>query len=213
GHRARAAAYRRLLAAPAEGGGAASSPAPADALVCDLALTGMLAGGGSALRVYHAHNVEAKRWESAAPRVWRRAAWGARLAAIERRAVEASDVCVACTAEDAELLRSLHGAREVEVVANGYDETALRPAGPEARSRARAGIGVPAGAYVAAFVGGDWAPNHEALDWLVRQVMPRLAGEGVVLLAVGAVARRLAGVRAPWLVLRRETPDLAAVLA
>jgi hypothetical protein len=159
----------------------------------------MFAGAGKTLRVYHAHNVEAKRWESTAPRVIGRARWGAKLEALERRAVAESDLCVACTDEDADLLRSLHGAREVEVVANGYDETALAPPAAGARARARAELGITEDAYVAAFVGGDWGPNHEALAWLIEHILPRLANEGFVLLVVGAVARRHAGTRAPWL--------------
>ena len=235
GHRARAPHYWNVLREPgrelderlsearlseARLSNARSGQNSPDILMCDLALTGMFAGvpaheagRGSALRVYHAHNVEAQRWESTAPRVFGRAGWGAKLAALERRAVRESDLCVACTDEDAALLRSLHGAREVEVVANGYDETALSVPTAEARARARAALGIPADAYVVAFVGGDWAPNHEALTWLVERVLPRLASAGFVLLAVGAVARRHAGTRAHGLVARPETPDLAALLA
>lgn len=201
GHRARADRYRAVLGAGA------------DVLLCDLALTGLFPGAAGALRVYHAQNVESERWRTQAPRVWRRGHWGERLAAFERRAVQECEVCLACTDEDAALLRSVHGAREVEVVPNGYDETALAAPSPEARLRARRALGIPDDAYVAAFVGGDWAPNHEALALLVTRVMPALAGEAIVLLAVGAVARRLAGPREPWLVARPETRDLASVLA
>ncbi len=201
GHRARAGAYREAL------GGRA------DVLLCDLALTGLFRGASGPLRVYHAHNVEAERWRSTAPRVWRRAYWGGRLAELERRAVSESELCVACTDEDARLLRSLHGARDVEVVPNGYDETAFAPATAASRAAARHALGLPEHAYVAAFVGGDWAPNHEALAWLVERVMPALAADGFVLLAVGAVARRFTGRGERWLVLRPETPDLAPLLA
>jgi hypothetical protein len=201
GHRSRAPRYREVLGEPP------------DVLMCDLALTGMFAGAGEALRVYHAHNVEAERWRSVAPRVWGRERWGAELAELERRAVHESDCCVACTAEDAETLRSLHGARDVIVAENGYDEIGIRPVDAGARARAREALGIRRDAYVGAFVGGDWAPNHEALDWLVSDVMPKLAGEGFVLLAVGAVARRHVGRSEPWLVARSETPDLGAVLA
>jgi hypothetical protein len=206
GHRALAERYRRALGEPP------------DALMCDLSLTGMFAGAsapghGPALRVYHAHNVEAQRWESTAPPVLGRARWGVRLRALERRAVDESEVCVACTEEDADSLRALHGARDVLVIANGFDESTLRPPTPEARGSARKALGIPEQAYVAAFVGGDWAPNHAALAWLIEHILPRLAHEGFTLLAVGAVARRHAGTRAPWLVTRPETPDLASVLA
>ena len=211
GHRRRATAYRAVLGEPP------------DVLVCDLALTGLFQeagpglrtgpGASPTLRVYHAHNVEAERWRSVAPRVWGRDRWGVKLAELERRAVSESDCCVACTEEDAAALRSLHGARDVIVAENGYDETSIAPARAEARERARAALGIAPEAYVAAFVGGDWAPNHEALAWLVRDVMPGLAREGFVLLAVGAVAQRLAGHREPWLVARPASPDLGALLA
>ena len=201
GHRRRAGAYRAALGEPA------------DVLMCDLALTGLFTGTERTLRVYHAHNVESERWRSVAPRVWRQAHWGGKLAELERRAVHDSDCCVACTAEDAALLRSLHGARDVIVAENGYDETTIGPAGADARAASRAALGIPPEAYVAAFVGGDWEPNHEALAWLIDDVMPRLVGDGFVLLAVGAVARRHAGRREPWLVTHAETRDLGALLA
>ena len=210
GHRRRAARYRALL------GGSA------DVLMCDLALTGLFTDGparragpsaGAKLRVYHAHNVEAERWRSVAPRVLGRERWGERLTALERRAVQESHCCVACTEEDAALLRSLHGARDVIVAENGYDETRIAPASEASRARARATLGIPPDAYVAVFVGGDWAPNHEALAWLIADVMPGLANDRFVLLAVGAVARRHAERREPWLVTRAETPDLGALLA
>ena len=201
GHRARANAYRAVLG---------DRP---DVLMCDLGLTGLFPGAAPALRVYHAHNVEAERWRSVAPRVLGRERWGTKLAALERRAVEESDCCVACTEADATALRSIHGARDVIVAENGYDETSIAPARPEARAAARAALGIPADAYVAAFVGGDWGPNHDALDWLVSDLMPRLAPDGFVLLAVGAVAERLAGRSERWLVARPASPDLGALLA
>ena len=201
GHRARASAYRAALG---------DRP---DILMCDLGLTGLFPGAEPALRVYHAHNVEAERWNSVAPRILGRERWGTKLAALDRRAVEESDCCVACTEADATALRSIHGARDVIVAENGYDETSIAPARPEARAAARAALGIPADAYVAAFVGGDWGPNHEALDWLVSELMPRLAPDGFVLLAVGAVAERLAGRSERWLVARPASPDLGALLA
>ena len=201
GHRRRAGAYRAVL------GG---SP---DVLLCDLGLTGLFPGAERALRVYHAQNVEAESWRAVAPRVWGRERWAARLEEMERRAVRESDCCVACTEADAATLRSRYGARDVIVAGNGYDETSIAPASAQARASARAALGIAPDAYVAAFVGGDWAPNHEALDWLAREVMPGLAGEGFVLLAAGAVAQRLGGRSEPWLVARQATPDLGAILA
>ena len=202
GHRRRAGAYRAVLG---------ETP---DVLMCDLALTGLLEPDQARpLRVYHAHNVEAERWHSVAPRVLGRERWGVKLAELERRAVAESDCCVACTEEDAATLRSLHGARDVIVAENGYDETSIAPAGAKARAEARMALGIPENAYVAAFVGGDWAPNHDALTWLVEDLWPRLANDGFVLLAVGAVAERFSGRSERWLVSRPAAPDLGALLA
>ena len=74
-------------------------------------------------------------------------------------------------------------------------------------------LGLAPDAHVAAFVGGDWGANHEALAFLRREVAPRLADEGGVLLAVGGASRRLVGLREPGLLAVGETDDLGAVLA
>lgn len=200
GHRAHAGAFRRALGAPA------------DVLMCDLGLTALLHGASDTLRVYHAQNVEAVRWREAGPRVLARGHWARVMHDLERRAVAESDLTVVCTEEDAAQMRALHGAHEVEVIANGYDETVARPADAAARRRARQALGLSEGAYVMAFVGGDWSANHEALAFLRREVLPQVAREEVVLLAIGGVARALAEVREPGLVVVGEAPDLAAVL-
>lgn len=201
GHRARASAYARALGAEP------------DACLADLMLTGMLERPGAGLRVYHAQNVEAPLWAATGPRVLARAHWAGRLAAIERRAVEASDLCLACTDEDAAALRERYGAREVEVIPNGYDERVLAPPAPGARERARAALGIAPEAHVVAFAGGDWGPNRESLALLLDRVMPQLASEGIVLLVVGGIAAHAAGRREPWLRTVPATPDLGAVLA
>ena len=200
-HRRRAARYRAAL------GG---TP---DALLCELSLAGLLAGGGARLRVYTAHNVEADRFAAARPRLLRRAHWERALRTLEAGAVAGAQLVVACTDEDADRFRAAYGARDVEVIPNGFDETAIGPPPPGARERARAALGLEPGDYVAVFVGGDWAPNHEALARLVRDTLPPLAGEGVKLLVVGGVARALAGRREPWLRVRPPAPDLGALLA
>jgi glycosyltransferase involved in cell wall biosynthesis len=181
--------------------------------MCDLGMTGMLSGATDALRVYHAQNVEAVRWREAGPRLLAREHWARVMTTFERRAVATSDLTVVCTDEDAAQMRALHGAHDVEVIPNGYDETVLRPADAAARARARTALGIAPDAQVAAFVGGDWGANHEALAFLRREVAPRLAAEGGVLLAVGGASRRLVGLREPGLVAVGETDDLGAVLA
>lgn len=200
GHRAHAGAFRRALGPPA------------DVLMCDLGLTALLHGAPDTLRVYHAQNVEALRWREAGPRVLARGHWARVMSDLERRAVAESDLTVVCTDEDAAQMRALHGAHDVEVIANGYDETVARPADEASRQRARRTLGLAPDAYVIAFVGGDWSANHEALAFLRREVLPHVVDDGVVLLAIGGVARGLVGVRERGLVAVGETPDLGAVL-
>lgn len=202
GHRAHAARYAAAL-----GPGA-------DVLAADLNLAGLLARSGAPLRVHTSQNVEYDRFRSSAPPVARRAGWAERLRRLERRAVETAHLTVVCTDEDAARMRELYGvpAARLAVVPNGYDELRLSPPPPGARERARAALGLAADDYVAAFVGGDWGPNRDALALLVGRVLPALAADGVRLLVVGAVSRSLRGRREPWLVVAGEVPDLAPVL-
>lgn len=202
GHRANAARYAAAL-----GPGA-------DMLAADLNLAALLERAGAPLRVHTSHNVEYDRFRSSAPPVAGRAAWAARLRRLEQRAVEAAHLTVVCTDEDAARMRELYGVppTRLAVIPNGYDELRLAPPPPGARERARAALDLREGDYVAAFVGGDWGPNREALALLADRVMPALAAEGVRLLVVGAVGRALRGRREPWLVVAGEAPELAPLL-
>ncbi len=202
GHRANA---RRYAARLGEG---------ADVLTADLNVSAVLERGRAPLRVYTSHNVEYDRFRSAAPPVLARGAWANRLRRLEERAVQRAQLTVVCTDDDARRMRELYGVEEsrVLVIANGYDETELRPPGPQERERARAALGVGAADYVAVFVGADWGPNRQALALLTDRVMPALAADGVKLLVVGTVARALAGRRESWLIAHGEAPELLPLL-
>lgn len=202
GHRANAARYAAAL-----GPGA-------DVLAADLHLASLLEAARAPLKVHTSHNVEFDRFLSAAPPVAGRARWAERLRRLERRAVESAHLTVVCTDEDAARMRELYGlpGGRLEVVPNGFDETRLAPPSAAARAQARARFGFGEHDYVAAFVGADWGPNREALALLTERVLPALAGDGVRLLVVGAVGRRLAGRREPWLVVAGEAPELAPLL-
>jgi len=184
-----------------------------DVLMVDLALAGLLEPANG-LRVYHAHNVEYDHFRAAGPRLLGRDRWAERLRGLEARAVAHSDVVVAVSPADADRIAALYGIERarVEVVANGFDETAFRAPTPEARAAARAAAGFGAGDRVAVFVGSDHPHNREALALLVDRAMPRAAAAGVKLLAVGTVTRLLQGRREPWLVARPEVPDLLPAL-
>lgn len=202
GHRANRPAYRRAL-----GPGA-------DVLATDLALSGLLEGASVPLRVYTSQNVEYDRFVAGAPRLLARARWAERLRALEGAAVRRADLTVVCTDEDAARMRELHGADagRLAVVPNGFDETDLRAPAAAERQRARAALALGPDEYCAAFVGGDWGPNREALAWLLERVLPSLAGERFRLLVVGAVGRSIAGRREPWLITTGEAPELLPLL-
>lgn len=185
-----------------------------DVLAVGLGLSGLLAGSAAKLRVYASQNVEADRfWPEAArfssPRRWRE-----RMVSLERDTVQAAHVTVACTDEDAARFAERYGVgpERLVVIPNGWDERELSPPTAEARARARATFGFGEHDWVLAFVGGDWGPNREALAMLVDRVLPRVAGDGVKLLVVGAVGAALAGRREPWLAVAGEIADLASVL-
>lgn len=202
GHRANASRY------------AATLGAGADVLAADLNLASLLERSRAPLRVYTSHNVEYDRFRSAAPPVAWRARWAGRLRHLEQRAVDAAQLTVVCTDEDAVRMGELYGvpSARLAVVPNGFDETRLAAPNSTERSRARTALGFGERDYVAVFVGADWGPNRQALALLADRVFPALAADGVRLLVVGAVGRALAGRREPWLVIAGEAPELAPLL-
>lgn len=202
GHRANARRYAQAL------GG---TP---DVLSCELHLTGMLEASRARLRVYASQNVEADRFSSSPSRMIARSHWVSRLRALEGGAVRSADLTVACSEEDSARFRELYGARadQLIVVPNGFDERMSVPASAAEREAARAGLDLPADAHVALFVGADWGPNREALEFLTAQVLPPLASSGVRLVVAGSVSRALAGRREPWLRVLGRVDDLRPVL-
>jgi glycosyltransferase involved in cell wall biosynthesis len=165
----------------------------ADVVVADLALAGVLEHAGSALRVLHAHNVEYDHFRSAGPRVLARDAWAESLRGLEARACAFADLVVTVSAEDAERMHELYGvpAERLLTVANGYDESELRPPSPDERRRARAALGVADGDLVAVFVGSDVPHNQDGLKLLIEHVLPQCGSLGAVLVVVGSVTAAL----------------------
>ena len=96
------------------------------------------------------------------------------------------DSVVAVSREDAEVMRRVYGAREVEDVPTGVDTEFFRP-------RADAGEQRP---HELVFTGSmDWLPNEDAIRFFTEQVMPRIkrAVPDVTLTVVGRNP-------SPWLV-------------
>jgi glycosyltransferase involved in cell wall biosynthesis len=168
---------------------------------------------GSAKVVYSAHNVEQDqhRGEAAAAPLVR--PWGGRVAALERRAVRASDLVMACTEFDASRLAALYGDRPAfTVVPNGFDDALIRGDRPTIRQRMRNSLGIPADATALVFVGGRARHNQEALEFLERRVMPRLGAEARLLVA-GACAGEVPPSGDPSVLRLGYVDDLGAVLA
>ena len=141
--------------------------------------------------VYSAHNVE---YDFARARVRRSIVSDAalrRLASLERRAVRASALVVTCTGADAARMRELYGGgARVEVVPNGFDEALLDGDRRRERERVRASLGVAADQVVIVFVGGPAQHNRDAVQFLERELMPRLGGWARLVIAGQCAGRR-----------------------
>lgn len=189
-------------------------PGAPDVVIADIGVAGVLQGVRGALRVYHAHNVEFDHFVSAGPVVWLRDRWAQRFRSLEARACANADVVTVTGEPDAARMRELYAVPDsrIVVIPNGYDETAIRAPAASERAAARRALGFGDAEHVALFLGSDVPHNRAALEVLVQQVMPSLAGRGVRLLVVGSVANALAGRPEPWLTVLPETDDVVPAL-
>lgn len=135
---------------------------------------------------YVAHNVEVDFAAAHPPSLLPRAILG-RLAELERRAVQASDLVVTCTESDAERLRSLYGGTDYAVVPNGFDEELLGFDRAAWRADARGSLGFDPSERVLLFVGGPARHNRDAVAFLEQRLLPSLQ-PGVTLLVAGGCA-------------------------
>ena len=188
-------------------------PGRPDVLAAEFSLASLLGRAGARLDVYLSQNVEADFFATTADRLFLGRTWCARVRDRERRAVERAGLVVTVSEEDAERMIAVHGAEpaRLEVIPNGYDETALGPATTEQRARARAALALSPGDYEAVFVGSDVPHNREAARLLVETVGPEAARAGVVTIVAGGVSRAVTR-REPWLRVAGEVDDLATVL-
>lgn len=143
------------------------------------------------LRVYGSANVEhdfAHRRAAQFGRLRRRLADG--VANLERRVVATSDLVFACTGQDARRFEELYGVSDVAVVPNGFDDDLLSLDRAGLRARGRAQLGVGDDERLVVFVGGAADHNRQAVEFLERELAPRL-GDGTRLLVAGKVAGAL----------------------
>jgi glycosyltransferase involved in cell wall biosynthesis len=163
--------------------------------------------------VYSAHNVE-RDYLASQPSRWLapRAAMR-RLTALERRAVETSDLVLTCTDTDGERLVALYGRPpRLEVIPNGFHQGLTASERARLRASARPALGLSEEETALVFVGGPALHNRRAVRFLEEEVVPR-ADRGAILLVVGQSGGRrdLAGSRS----VRRlgVVDDLRPVLA
>ena len=124
--------------------------------------------------VYSAHNVELD-YALAEPSSRLRRMLGRQIGRLERRAVRASDLVVACTEADgkrlAQLYGSLHG---LTVVSNGFDEGEIWGLDCPGREEVRAELGLKPEELAILFIGGRAAHNRRAVQFLEDELLPRL---------------------------------------
>ena len=136
--------------------------------------------------VYVAHNVEVDFAAAHPPAVLPNAILG-RLAELERRAIEASDLVVTCTDSDAERLRSLYGGADYAVVPNGFDDGLLGFDRAAWRAESRGSLGVGPEERVLLFVGGPAQHNRDAVAFL-EHLLPSLQPRVTLLVAGGCAS-------------------------
>ena len=138
--------------------------------------------------VYSAHNVEAD-YAVLEPYSRIRTWFAPHIGKLERKAVEASDLVVACTEADASRFKQLYGKpKELVIVSNGFDDGDLWSARPHAREKTRAELGLRPEELAILFVGGPAAHNRRAVHYLEHELLPRLNSPARLVLA-GECAR------------------------
>ncbi|MGH7725987.1 MAG: glycosyltransferase [Candidatus Eiseniibacteriota bacterium] len=166
--------------------------ARADVLEVDsLLLTPLLEHApAGALRVYGSQNVEIEWFERVGPRLAQRERWAARLAALERRALEIADLTIAVSSADRDQFVARYGAdaSKIVVVENGFDAERLRPPTPEEKRGAREALGLAPEETGLLFLGTDFEHNRKAVADLFTHVVPVLEEAGARLWIVGGVS-------------------------
>ena len=123
--------------------------------------------------VLRAHNVEYTIWkmlarrEANALKKWFLSTMATRLEKFERRYLRQFDAVAAITEEDAQRLRALHCPEPVVFIPAGVELSRFQP-NPAIQAKPRTLF----------MIGSlDWLPNQEGVEWLLRDIWPRLHAE------------------------------------
>jgi glycosyltransferase involved in cell wall biosynthesis len=146
---------------------------------------------GSPARVYDAHNVESDFARERAAGSSLRQGVAERVAELERRVVQSSDLVVTCTESDAHRLAELYGlGNRTAALPNGFDDALLRLDRKALRASARERLCARHDERLLLFVGGAADHNLAAVRMLERTLVPRLR-PGARLLVAGKASRAL----------------------
>jgi glycosyltransferase involved in cell wall biosynthesis len=139
--------------------------------------------------VYFAHNVETDYLLEQPGRMLTWRPFVKRLRALERRAVEASDLVVTCSESDAHRLRALYGPSRFEIV----EQLAEAPAGADRaalRAETRRALGLRPEELAVLYVGGPASHSRTAAAFLAHEAVPGLRRPARLLLVGQCAAAR-----------------------
>jgi glycosyltransferase involved in cell wall biosynthesis len=165
---------------------------------------------GGARVVYSAHNVELD-YALAKPSSPFHRLFARQIGRLERDAVQASDLVVACTEADGKRLSQLYGdPKGLAVVSNGFEETEVREVTHYRREEARAELGLGPEELAILFVGGPAAHNRRAARFLEEKLLPALNRPARLIIAGQCAPPRRKGRVLALGFVDRLTPLLAA---
>ncbi|MCH8333964.1 glycosyltransferase family 4 protein, partial [Candidatus Sumerlaeota bacterium] len=126
-------------------------------------------------RIYDSQNCEAAVKGPLLDRTLTGRYLASRVRKTERRAALGSRLILACSDEDAQAFQELYGVQpeNITLVPNGVDCRVIVPPDDRLKEDSRAKLGV-SGAEFAIFVGSNYVPNLEAVEFIVSQMAPEL---------------------------------------
>jgi len=138
--------------------------------------------------VYGSHNFEIDWYEGEIRRYLFRRFHTNTLARIEREAVNRADRVIAVTEEDRRNFVERLGADpdRIAIVPNGFDSDRFVPPSPEEKEEARHALGLPSDRRIALFAGSAVLPNQDAVESILRAVVPK-APKDVLFVIAGSV--------------------------
>lgn len=146
------------------------------------------------LRIYDAHNVEAVlRYQLLSDKGESGEGLARLVAEVEAAICRDADVIFACSHQDRERFHRLYEIpySKIRVVPNGVFTEKVTPCSDSERLHARRALDISLDKTLAIFIGSNYAPNREAVEFILTTLAPRLPG--VVFLIVGGAGADFTG--------------------